>query len=205
MQNEINTLLQHIVEKNHKILELEKLVEQLQNVKPFTDETCLITDEEDQKYYELKEDTNIKQSLTPFIKGQLTKTNTWFITITFSSKRFRLTPASVDDQRKYILLKLMNAYQLGLINSCYGTMELFKSGIVHSHLICQTYQIKLFQQYLNEEFNHSQKNIHCIDIKPAHVSSALKYVNKEDENGKERGNLFYSLGDIKLMLDISIK
>lgn len=201
LEDRIETLSQHINEKNDRIIELEKLVNDLQKAPTAYDETVLLSEGDKQEYYNLKEETNIRQSLTPFISGTLLKNNTWLITITFSSKRFRLTPASADVQRMYIAYKLMQAYQLGLFTCLYGTMERFQSGIVHSHIIVSSYQLDLFRIYLNEEFNHSSKNKYCIDIKPAHVTSAIRYVNKEDEGGKERGQLFYSIGNVKEMLE----
>lgn len=157
----------------------------------------ILTHEQELEFYNLKEDSNLKTSLVPMLNGCLnTLYKNWFITITFSPKKFiDISPNTADQQKTFILYHLLKLHEMGLYEFAYGCMEYFETGIVHSHVIIQTYNIILVQEYLNEVFNHSKRNKHCIDVRPAHQTGALNYVNKSQETGKERGDLFYQIGD----------
>lgn len=157
----------------------------------------ILSQEQEIEFYNLKEDHQFKSSLVPMYNGCLnTLYKNWFVTITFSPKKFiDIDPATAEYQKAFILYHLLKLKEMGLYEFAYGCMEYFQTGIVHSHVIIQTYSIILVQEYLNEVFNHSKRNKHCIDIRPAHQTGAINYVNKSQEDGKERGDLFYSIGD----------
>lgn len=186
LKNELLTLKQSLLVKTTDGFSIDKRLQ--------------LTPDEEFNYYNMVEDNNLKTSLTPFLTGSLNpEYKSWLITITFSPKLFPLIcPSTAQQQKHYILYHLLKMKEIGLYQYAYGCTEYFKTGIVHAHVVIQTYDgINLIKEYLNEEFNHSKKNTKCIDIKPAHITAAIKYVNKELEGGKERGDLFFSIGEGK--------
>ncbi len=127
----------------------------------------------------------------------------YFITITFSPKRFYLH--TEKQYKEYILFHLIRLRQLNLLFDCYGCFELHRSGVVHSHLIIRAYQIDEVRKYLNKQFNHDARNRKCIDIQPVTNNRVLDYINKVDDKRKDRSNHFYILKENRVVIGQQIK
>lgn len=104
-----------------------------------------------------------------------------FITITFDPTKFGTQ--QLDQQRKdYILHHLIKLYDNEMIKNFYGCFEYHKNGIVHSHIIAQTYVPQDVYSYLKTKFTDNAKNKYAIQIDPAKIPQAIDYINKESTN-----------------------
>lgn len=101
-----------------------------------------------------------------------------FITITFDSSKFGMQP--LEDYRKnYILYQLYSLYQKDMIKNFYGSFEYHKNGLIHAHIICQTYNPIDVYYYLLSKFTDNTKNKIAVQLDKAKIPNAIDYIEKE--------------------------
>jgi len=160
-----------------------------------------IMDEERYKVlYELQTQVKTHGSDKPLpytIKPHLLA-KTYFVTITFSSKRFGiLSPNDIHDcdNRLLYALLLMMPYCI----ESYSCFEIGSKGNPHAHSIMTFYdreRMLLCESHLNRIFNHTtaKANKYCIKFLPAHATNAIKYLHKVDTPEK-LGHYFIKMGE----------
>jgi len=124
----------------------------------------------------------------------------YFVTITFSSKRFGpLSPNDVHDCDNRLLYALLLMHDCGYIIESYSCFEVGSKGNPHGHSVMIFYdepRRQLCEAHLNRIFNHttSKLNKYCIKFLPAHETQAVKYLNKTDTPDKV-GHYFIKIGE----------
>lgn len=180
--------------------QVNKLTQELASYK-LSDHIEPIMDEERYKVlYGLQEQYKFNGSDTPLpyqIKKHLLA-KTYFVTITFSSKRFgllSLNDVHDCDNRLLYALFLMAPYCI----ESYSCFEIGSQGNPHAHSIMTFYDRERMQQceaHLNRIFNHTtaKANKYCIKFLPAHETNAIKYLHKVDTPAKV-GHYFIQIGE----------
>lgn len=194
----VDCLKQTIRNQEDYIKTLEQTINSIQKTYETKNYNDILSDDEIEQLMQIRK-IYLDETTNPISKERFNDlSHLYFITITFSPKRFY--QHTEKQYKDYILYHLIRLRQLNLAFDYYGCFELHRSGVVHSHLIIRAYQIDEVRKYLNKQFNHDARNRKCIDIQPVTTNRVLDYINKADDKRKDRSNHFYILKDNRVVI-----
>lgn len=133
----------------------------------------------DNANFRVKQSNKPLDNLYPIEQSQIE--TYYFVTLTFDPAKFGTH--RLDQHRKdYILHQLMILYDKELIKNFYGCFEHHDSGIIHAHVIIKTYNPSEVYQLLQVKFTDNNRNKRAVQLVPAKIPNAIKYINKESSN-----------------------
>ena len=146
-------------------------------------------------------DKYIRQHLTaqPFT----VKPSTHFFTITFDPSRFKNLGTNTHLEEQYILHQLSFFIKDQYIHDMYGSFELTKEGVTHSHINIDTYQPVELKRKLKERFTFNMSNNKAIHSGPANAGS-MAYINKKEVGKGCENKTYFTLRDIPEYPEIPI-